>query len=137
MYPDPHRIVTDAELWLHWADARSVQDDDTGKSFDQIAEDFYGIRAASCAPLAPAPAGPTSATHQTSVVALSARALLIEGALKRRGADLELYFDPCPDVPLIVEDLLVQAKRLADAGAPSESIDEIFDLIAALRDGRG
>lgn len=41
-----------------------------------------------------------------------------------------------PDVPLIVEDLLMQAKRLADAGAPTESIDEILDHIAALRDGR-
>lgn len=43
---------------------------------------------------------------------------------------------PLPDMPLIVEDLLVRAKRLADAGAPTEAIDEILDHVAALREGR-
>lgn len=42
-----------------------------------------------------------------------------------------------PDVPLIVEGLLVQAKRLAEAGAPMETIERILDHIAALREGRG
>ena len=42
-----------------------------------------------------------------------------------------------PDVPLIIEDLLVRAKQLADAGAPCEAMDEILDQVAALRDGRG
>ena len=44
---------------------------------------------------------------------------------------------PLRDVPLIVEDLLIQAKRLADAGAPTEVIEEILDQVAALREGRG
>ena len=44
---------------------------------------------------------------------------------------------PLPDVPLIIEDLLLQARQLADAGAPCEAIDEILDQVAALRDGRG
>ena len=44
---------------------------------------------------------------------------------------------PLPDVPLIIEDLLLQAKQLADAGAPHEAIVEILDHVAALREGRG
>lgn len=43
---------------------------------------------------------------------------------------------PLPDVPLLVEDLLIEAKRLADAGAPTESIEEILDQVTALREGR-
>lgn len=43
---------------------------------------------------------------------------------------------PLPDVPLIVEDLLVQAKRLVDAGAPTAVVAEILDHVAALREGR-
>ena len=42
-----------------------------------------------------------------------------------------------PDVPLIVEDLLLQAKRLADSGAPTEAMEKILDHVAALREGRG
>ena len=42
---------------------------------------------------------------------------------------------PLPDVPLIIEDLLVRAKLLADAGAYREAIEEILDQVAALRDG--
>ena len=42
---------------------------------------------------------------------------------------------PLPDVPLIIEDLLVRAKQLADAGAYREAIEEILDHAAALRDG--
>ena len=44
---------------------------------------------------------------------------------------------PLPDVPLIIEDLLVFAKQLADAGATREAIDEILDHVAALQEGRG
>jgi hypothetical protein len=43
---------------------------------------------------------------------------------------------PLPDVPLIVEDLLLEAKRLAEAGAPTEVIEAILDHVAALREGR-
>jgi hypothetical protein len=42
---------------------------------------------------------------------------------------------PLPDVPLIIEDLLVRAKQLADAGARREAIEELRDQVAALRDG--
>ena len=41
------------------------------------------------------------------------------------------------DVPLIVEDLLLQAKRLADAGASTEAIEKILEHVVALREGRG
>lgn len=41
-----------------------------------------------------------------------------------------------PDEPLIVEDLLLQAKRLADAGATIECIEKILERVAALREGR-
>lgn len=44
---------------------------------------------------------------------------------------------PLPDVPLIIEGLLLQAQQLADAGAPGDVIDELLDHVAALRDGRG
>lgn len=43
---------------------------------------------------------------------------------------------PLRDVPLIVEDLLNQARQLADAGAPTEVIKEILDRVAGLREGR-
>ena len=44
---------------------------------------------------------------------------------------------PLPDVPLIIEDLLAEAKQLADAGEHREAIEEILDHVAALREGRG
>ena len=40
------------------------------------------------------------------------------------------------DVPLIVEDLLGQARRLADSGAPQEAVEEILVYVAAVREGR-
>lgn len=43
---------------------------------------------------------------------------------------------PLPDVPLIVEDLLMQARELAHSGAPTEAIEAILDHVAALREGR-
>lgn len=43
---------------------------------------------------------------------------------------------PLPDVPLIVEDLLVEAKRLAAADGPTSVVAEILDHVAALREGR-
>lgn len=43
---------------------------------------------------------------------------------------------PLRDVLLIVEDLLVQAKRLVDAGAPTAVVAEILDQVAVLREGR-
>lgn len=41
------------------------------------------------------------------------------------------------DIPLIVEDLLVQTRSLAESGAPSEAIEAILDHVASLREGRG
>lgn len=40
------------------------------------------------------------------------------------------------DVPLIVEDLLCQARQLADSGAPTEAVKAVLDHAAALREGR-
>ena len=34
---------------------------------------------------------------------------------------------PLPDVPLMIEDLPVRARQLADAGAHREAIEEILD----------
>ena len=42
---------------------------------------------------------------------------------------------PLPDVPLIVEDLLMKARQLADRGAPTELVEDILDHVAALREG--
>ena len=44
---------------------------------------------------------------------------------------------PLPDLPLMIEDLLVRARQLADAGALREAIEAILDHVAALREGRG
>lgn len=44
---------------------------------------------------------------------------------------------PLPDVPLIIEDLLLQARKLADSGALYEAIEAVLDHVAALREGRG
>lgn len=41
------------------------------------------------------------------------------------------------DVPLIVEDLLCQARRLAESGTPTEAVKAVLDHAAALREGRG
>lgn len=41
-----------------------------------------------------------------------------------------------PDLPLIVEDLLIGAKQLVDSGAPNESVEALLDHIASLREGR-
>lgn len=44
---------------------------------------------------------------------------------------------PLPDVPLIIEDLLLQARKLVDSGALYEAIEAVLDHVAALREGRG
>lgn len=40
------------------------------------------------------------------------------------------------DVPLIAQDLLCQARQLAESGAPPEVVRLILDHVAALREGR-
>lgn len=41
-----------------------------------------------------------------------------------------------PDAQLIVEDLLLRARRLAESGAPQETVEAILDQVAALRESR-
>lgn len=43
---------------------------------------------------------------------------------------------PLADALLIAEDLLLQARRLADSGAPQEAVEEILVYVAAVREGR-
>ena len=43
---------------------------------------------------------------------------------------------PVEDVLLIAEDLLLQARGLADSGAPQEAVEEILENVATLREGR-
>lgn len=52
------------------------------------------------------------------------------------GSDRERTERALPDVPLIAEDLLQQARQQADSGAPTEAVKAIFDHVAALREGR-
>lgn len=40
------------------------------------------------------------------------------------------------DVLLIAENLLLQARGLAESGAPQEAVEAILDQVAALREGR-
>lgn len=94
MYPEPHRLVTETELWLRWADAHGVRYDDSGMSFDEIARDYYGTSDAYRELLAPDLMGTTSATHQAAADTAYVRALLIEAAIGRRGGDLDIYVDP-------------------------------------------
>lgn len=41
-----------------------------------------------------------------------------------------------PDVPLIVEGLLLRARVLVDSGAPTDAAEAILGHVAALREGR-
>lgn len=50
------------------------------------------------------------------------------------GRELEL---PIPDLPLVVESLLLRAVQLTGSGAPPEPIKAILDHGNALREGRG
>lgn len=40
------------------------------------------------------------------------------------------------DVPLVVEDLLLQSRQLVDSGAPNEVIEEVLEHVSGLREGR-
>lgn len=95
MNDDAARLVTRAQLWLRWADAHGVRHDDVGKSFDDVARDFYQAGAAYRGLLTPEARGDgLSATHQAAANTAYARALLIEAVIDRRGGDLDLYGDP-------------------------------------------
>ena len=95
MNHDGHRLVTRIELWLQWADAHGVRYDDAGKSFDDVARDYYQTSDAYRELLTPEARGDgLSATHKAAANTAYARALLIESVIERRGGDLDLYVDP-------------------------------------------
>ena len=95
MNHDAHHLVTRAELWLQWADEHGVRYDDAGKSFDDVARDYYQTSEACRELLTPALRGDgLSATRQATANTAYARALFIEAAIERRGGDLDLYVDP-------------------------------------------
>ena len=95
MNHDADRLVTRTELWLQWADAHGVRYDDVGKSFDDVARDYYQTSDAYRELLIPELRGDgLSATHQAAANTAYARALLIEAAIERRCGDLDLYVDP-------------------------------------------
>lgn len=66
-----------------------------------------------------------------------------EGALSKRGIPRGMApvvsrpEHPLSDDLLIVEDLLLQARTLADLGAPIETVKAILDHVVAVREGRG
>ncbi|MHA6508298.1 hypothetical protein [Tessaracoccus sp. Y1736] len=89
------RLVPRAQLWLQWANEHGVRYDDAGKSFDDVARDYYQTSDAYRELLTPeARGGVLSATHKAAANTAYARALLIEAAIERRGGDLDLYVDP-------------------------------------------
>ena len=95
MNHDADRLVTRAQLWLQWADAHGVRYDDAGKSFDDVARDYYETSDAYRELLSRGARGDVlSATHKAAANTAYARALLIEAAIERRGGDLDLYVDP-------------------------------------------
>lgn len=51
------------------------------------------------------------------------------------GATVREAVCPLADVLLIAEDLLLQARRLADSGAPTEAVEAILNDVTALREG--
>ena len=61
--------------------------------------------------------------------------LSVLGVARRVGA-FNTAGSPFADIPLIVEDLLMQARHLTDAGAPIEAVVAILDHVAALRERR-
>lgn len=95
MNHDAVRLVTRAQLWLQWADEHGVSYDTSGKSFDDVARDYYQTSDAYRELLTPAMRGDgLSATHEAAANTAYARALLIEAAIEGRGGDLDLYVDP-------------------------------------------
>lgn len=107
MVPGRRRLGTPGELRLQRIDVHSVRNDDDGQPVDKVAQDY------STANSTP---GPTEILPADQVAV----------------SDPEL---PLPDVPLIVEALLMQARQFADKGAAIEVVEEILDQVAALRDG--
>lgn len=108
MIPERHRLAGPGKL-LPWVEDHGVRNDHDGACpFDKMAQDDY------CDEFF---ANRTGTTRQPIIV-----------------SEPELRL---PDVPLIVEDLLAQARQLAGTGPAIELIEEALERVAALREGRG
>lgn len=95
MNSQPRGLFHGTELWLQWADAHGARYDDAGKSFDDVARDYYGTSEAYRELLTPGLSDDSlSSTRQAAANTAYARGLLIEAASERRGGDLDLYVDP-------------------------------------------
>ena len=95
MTQDPYDLVTRSELWLRWAADHGVRYDDTGKSFDEVARDYYQTSDSYRELLVPdLDDAALTASHQQATNVAYARLLLIEAVIGRRGGDLALYVDP-------------------------------------------
>lgn len=167
-------------MWLQWAADHGVRYDDTGKSFAEVARDYYQT-SDSYRELVYPDLGDDAltASHRAAANVANARTLLIEAVIGRRGGDLDPYVNPLevidpngrgvpapptsrfrhpvgidrwpgrdpgatagtprrghrpgvpavtqPQLPLPDVPLLIEAKRLADAGAAPEEIEELLD----------
>jgi len=92
---DPHHLVTRTELWLQAAAEHGVRYDDTGKSFAEVARDYYRT-GDSYRELVYPDLGDDAltASHRAAANVAYARTLLIEAVIGRRGGDLDPYADP-------------------------------------------
>lgn len=106
MLPKPHGLVRGTELRPPGVDGQDFRSDNVRNSFDEV----------------PAACNATKDAYR-QLLALDPRAV----------SEAQL---PLPDVLLIAEDLLLQARRLAESGAPQEAVLAILDQVAALREGR-
>lgn len=95
MNQDPHHLVTSTELWLQWAADHGVRYDDTGKTFEDVARDYYqssdSYRELMYPDLGDAA---LTASHRAATNVAYARSLIIEAMIGRRGGDLDPYVDP-------------------------------------------
>lgn len=158
MHSEPQRFVTGREPLIQWANAQSARYDHAGMSFDQIVhvhylktrgllrDDAFGRRGGDVDiyldldqvldPDRSCPAVRRRSWEESNMASGLGHREAMEpldfATTVRAVSDHERRV---PDVPLIIEDLLVRAKQLADAGAPREAIEEALDQVAALRDG--
>lgn len=73
--------------------------------------------------------------HAVPVVAVAQEFLFAHGVPSGTESVIAPELLPLPDVPLIAEELLLQARRLAFSGAPGAALEAILDQVAALREG--
>ena len=144
-----HCFVAGTELGLQWSDAHVAPYDGDGRSLDEVVRDHCETNDGHRALLPPPLTGTASATHRTDRKPRISNGVRRPGGLGRasgrgdgyeQGSGVQAVTAPetcLRDVPLVVEDLLIEAKQLVDAGAPTEVIEEILDQVDALREGRG